>query len=337
MKLELTAVDYLGPMNWGVTSPQLFRANDGCLYVAKLCGNKLGVKALANEALAAILGEKLGLCFPPAGIIWLDGRLLEKNRRLLKAARRHGPHFASRYLGHCRFVDRTQLHRAANRNQLAGVMLFDHLLHNVDRTHNRKNLLIRREDERNLVYAIDHSHLFGTGRWTADSLRKLAGDLSVNTRRVYGLLLKHYLAPDDFESHAVAVTALSDTNVSQAVGAIPADWLPDENDRLILTEHLIMRRNLVDEIVARLTALIPADRRRKPHVTTKAELLSPSSTDNTAATDPDTRGEEAGGRTYRCRPFHASYGPIPNRRVAVRESDLRNHRCGKIYPSRWFV
>ena len=335
MKLELTAVDYLGPMNWGVTSPQLFRADDGCLYVVKLCGNKLGVKALANESLAAILGERLGLCFPPAGTIWLDGRLLEKNRRLRKAARQHGPHFASRYLWHCRFVDRTQLHRAANRHQLAGVMLFDHLLHNVDRTHNRKNLLIRREEGRCIIYAIDHSHLFGTGRWTADSLRKLAGDLSVNTRRVYGLLLKHYLTTDDFDSHAAAVKALSDTDVSQTVAAIPANWLTDENDRLILTEHLIARRNLVDEIVARLTVLIPADRRRKQYVTTKAELLIPPGPDNSAAANPDTQGGEAGGGPYRCRPFRASYGPIPNRRAAVRESDLRNC-CGENYPSCWF-
>ncbi|HWQ62155.1 MAG TPA: HipA family kinase, partial [Negativicutes bacterium] len=65
----LTALEHLGATARGVTSPQLFRADDGRVYVVKLQNNRLGPKVLANELIAARLGVALGLCFPPGGVI----------------------------------------------------------------------------------------------------------------------------------------------------------------------------------------------------------------------------------------------------------------------------
>ena len=261
MHLELTAVEYLGPMAWGITSPQLFRANDRRLYVVKLCANKIGVKALANEALASTLGEKLGLCFPESGQIWLDSSLLKRNRQLQKIAGHQGPHFACLYLTHTAYVTRTELSRAVNKQELAGVMLFDQLLHNRDRTHNRKNLLIRKEAAGRRIYAIDHSHLFRRGRWTPEVLKELAGDITVSTRRVYGLLLKYYLQPDDFCFYAAAIQSWQDEELAEVVMQIPETWLPDPGERQALLEHLRVRRAMVDDVLAAITSLIPPSRR----------------------------------------------------------------------------
>ena len=261
MRLELTAVDYLGPMAWGITSPQLFRAADGHLYVVKLCANKLGAKALANEALGAKLGTKLGLCFPASGQIWIDRSLIRQSRRLQQIAGNSGPHFACLYLSHTSYVTRAELSRAVNRKELAGVMLLDQLLHNADRTHNRKNMLIRKEADGHRIYAIDHSQLFRRGRWTPELLKQLACDVTVSTRRVYGLLLKYYLQPSDFHCYGEAIKSWQDEELAEVVRQIPETWLPDTGERQALIEHLQVRRSMVDDVLAVITAYIPVSRR----------------------------------------------------------------------------
>ncbi len=342
MHLELTAVSYLGPMEWGVTAPQLFRATDGHLYVVKLCGNKVGIKALANESLAMTLGAKLGLCFPASGMIWLDDCLLQQNRRLRKAAVQKGPHFACRYLSQANYVDRSELNRAINKEELAGVMLFDHMLHNVDRTHNRKNLLIRHEAEGYRIYAIDHSHLFCRARWTVEILTELENNMTVNTRRVYGLLLKYYLQPSDFDRYSLAIKSLSDDALAQAVASIPQLWLPDNIERQALVRHLCIRRNLVDEIIGALVAHLPIGRRSsalpqdaiplapEPELEQLKQLEQLEQIENIK---PPVRSRTP----YRCQPYRSYHGPQPNRRVAIKEGDLRA-RYGDLYGSSlWYI
>lgn len=340
MHLELTAVTYLGPMEWGVTSPQLFRATDGHMYVVKLCGNKVGLKALANESLAMTLGAKLGLCFPASGMIWLDDSLLQQNRRLRKAAIQKGPHFACRYLSQASYVDRSELNRAINKEELAGVMLFDHVLHNVDRTRNRKNLLVRHEAEGYRIYAIDHSHLFRRARWTVEMLTELENNVTVNTRRVYGLLLKHYLQPSDFDRYSLAIKSLSDDYLAQAVDSIPHIWLPDNVERQALVRHLCIRRNLVDEIVRALVAYIPIGRKvsaPEPELQQLEQLEQPEQLEQSEQIEKIKQPVQA-RTSYRCQPYRSSYhGPHPNRRVAIKEGDLRA-RYGEVYSrSLWYI
>lgn len=260
---ELTAVAYFGSMKIGVTSPQLFRGSDQQLYVVKLLGNKVGPKALANEFLAAELGAQLKLCFPVSGIISIDEVLLKRSRRLRKAGIVAGPHFACKFISNAFYADRVSLSRVVNKSEMAGVMLFDHLVHNVDRTVNRKNIIIKREATGYHMYAIDHSHLFKRGRWTVAQLSDLAHDLSVNTRRTYGLLLKHFLKPEDFTPYARAIREWSDEYLAQTVAAIPEQWLAEQTERQALLQHLIYRRDLIDQITARLVGLIPAAHHKK--------------------------------------------------------------------------
>ena len=253
----LKAVEHIGGVGIGVTSPQLFRADDGQVYVVKLQRNRLGTKILANELLAVKIGERLKLCFPASGVIELSQETINSYPRLAKAGVMPGRQFACRYLSHTMYVDRGKLAKAVNKEQLAGVMLFDHLLHNIDRTWNRKNLLIRHEQDGPKVYAIDNSHLFLRGRWTADSLKDLAGRMKVNSRRSYGVLLKYYLRPEHFASYAQAMLAISNEDVADIVFGIPEEWLPSHEERAALIEHIIIRRELVPDICRMLTALIP--------------------------------------------------------------------------------
>jgi len=253
----LTALEYLGSVGIGATSPQMFRANDDNIYVVKLQNNRMGTKVLVNEYLACWFGVRLQLCFPPGDFIEIDEQVLRKERRLKAAKISQGPHFASQYIHSNRYVAKKELQNAVNKEAMAGVMLFDHMFHNVDRTKNRKNLLVHRENAVNVLYAIDNSHLFIRGRWNAQLLEKLAEQIIVNRWRAYGWLLKHFLVPKDFAPYAEKVRDISEGELSQLVQSIPQAWLPAEHERGALREYMSKRCNMIDDIVGKLCQSIP--------------------------------------------------------------------------------
>lgn len=245
----LKAVEYMGPVGIGATSPQLIRADDGKIYIVKLQNNRLGPKVLVNELLAAKYGEMLDLCFPPSFIISLDAGFIKKSRLLTIKNVKPGLHFACQYLKHTRYIDRQHLFRAANKEQLAGVMLFDHLFHNLDRTWNRKNLLIRHEPTGYKIYAIDNSHLFKRGVWSTKILDNLTKEIAVNRRRSYGLLLKYFFTRAHFDYYVQKIRQLTNEQLAVMVESIPHEWLPDDEERRSLIIYLIARRDMVDIIV----------------------------------------------------------------------------------------
>ncbi len=252
----------MGSVGLGVTAPQLFRANDGKVYIVKLQNNRLGRKVLVNELLAARFGELMNLCFPPSDIILLDQQVIKKSRRLRAAGVDAGLHFASQYLNHTRYVEWRNLRKAANKQEMAGVMLFDHIFHNFDRTWNRRNLLLRREEGGYKLYAIDNSHLFRKGRWTIRLLDKLVADTAVNSTRSYGWLLKYFLKPRDFYPYISRVLEITDGQLEDIVATIPVEWLPEGDERQALLGYLIKRRNMVRVIAEKIYTLIPNVHRR---------------------------------------------------------------------------
>ncbi|MGI6092012.1 MAG: HipA family kinase [Negativicutes bacterium] len=244
----LTAVTYLGSVGLGVTSPQLFKADDGLVYVVKLKNNRLGLKVLVNELLACRFATLMDLCFPPGGIITITEELLTKTRRLRAARVEPGLHFASRYISGSRYVVKSNLHRATNKSQMAGVMLFDHMFHNLDRTWNRRNLIMHRNEDKAQIYAIDNSHLFKKGRWTVAWLAKLEPKIIMNYRRAYGWLLKHYLTANDFKDYIEKVRSITDEDIETIVSEIPLEWLPDDKERQALIHYIKARRDMIDKI-----------------------------------------------------------------------------------------
>ncbi|MDR3561084.1 MAG: hypothetical protein P4N59_06560 [Negativicutes bacterium] len=256
----LTAVKYLGRMRVGITTPRLFRADDRKVYVVKLQNNLLGPRVLASELLATKLGEMMGLRFPPGGIITIGEQLLKESRSLQEAGGSPGRHFASLFLNHAEYVDRGNMGKAVNSAEMAGILLFDHMFHNADRSTNGKNLLLRREEKGPMMYAIDNSHLFKSGRWTAESLRRLGNVITPYYRYSYGRLLKNHLSPEDFRPYMAKMAGISDAQVADLVREIPWEWLPDEEVRAELSRFIGMRRDRMEGIWEELCKHIPIAR-----------------------------------------------------------------------------
>ncbi|SHI49963.1 HipA family kinase [Propionispora hippei] len=262
----LLGAKYLGPVGLGVTAPQLFRADDNQVYVVKLQNNRLGVKVLVNEWLGAQLGQVLKLCFPPSDIIRLEEKIIRGNKLLRAAAVPAGLHFASRYIRKNRYVNRSNIKRALNTADMAGVILFDHMFHNFDRTWNRKNLLVCHDEAGYQLYAIDNSHLFSKGKWRSATLTELSDKITVNKHRAYGVLLKYYLRREHFSKYVALIQAIRPEEWQQMVDGIPQEWLPLPEERASLLQFLYRRQELVEKIADSICALIPdVHRGAHPH------------------------------------------------------------------------
>jgi hypothetical protein len=260
----LTAVEYLGSVGVGVTAPQVFRAEDGKVYVVKLQNNPMGAKVLVNEYIACWFGERLNLCFPPGDVLEIDKQVIRKSRRLRAAGVIPQYHFASQYIHSNKYVGRSNLNRAANKSELAGVILFDHMFHNIDRTKNSKNLIVCAEEGTYRLYAIDNSHLFVRGRWNVETLGKLVSKVNINRRRAYGWLFKYFLAAGDFTSYVDKVRDITEQELSGLVASVPREWLPKEQEREALLGYMIKRCNMVNEILFHLCQSI-SDVNRRTH------------------------------------------------------------------------
>lgn len=253
----LHAAKYLGAIGIGATSPQLFLDSNNEVYVVKLQANRLGPKVLVNELLAARLGERLGLPFPAGDVMTVGANVIKASRRLQMARIKPGLHFACKYIGGSEYVGRRNLAKAVNKPEMAGIILFDHMFHNIDRTLNRKNLLVRKEEGGYRLYAIDHSHLFHRGRWTVETLAKLGEEVRLNRMRSFGLLLKYFLSEQDFAVYIARFKAISDGELRDIIDSIPAEWLPDAKEREALLAFLIRRRDMTEIIAGRICSLLP--------------------------------------------------------------------------------
>lgn len=256
----LEAIEHLGNVGVGVTTPQFFRADNGKTYIVKLQNNRLGVKVLVNEYLAAEFGKIMGLCFPASGMIRIPPPLLPGNFAVPAQTAADCYHYAIEYLDGSVYVGKENLALAVNIEEMAGVMLFDHMFHNADRAHNRKNLLLRAEEGGYKIYAIDNSHLFRSGRWSLNSLRPITEKIKIYYKYSFGQLLTEQLRPGSFQLYLEKVGAVSDAQVAALVGAIPACWLPDPAERAGLADFIRTRRDLALPIWEKLCKYIPQSR-----------------------------------------------------------------------------
>lgn len=245
----LKAVEYLGKVGVGITAPEFYRADDKKLYVVKRLTNRVGSRVLISELFAAEFGRAIGLIFPPAAPIDLSA-FLRPNAAPV--------HFASAYVPNCRYADRDNVAEASNLREMAGVIIFDHLFHNADRTNNRKNMLLAPAEEGVRLYAVDNSHLFKTGRWTTQKLEEIAKQSQLYTNYLYGILLRRYLCATDFTPYLARLRALAPAQIAAMLAAVPNDWFDEAGLRDALLCFTLRRLDKLDEVYGLLRRMLPA-------------------------------------------------------------------------------
>lgn len=248
----LKAQKFLGCIGIGVTRPLMIEADDKNKYIVKLKNNRLGTKVLVNEYIANWFSKRIDLCFPSGEIIELPESFINNYSKLKRMHIKPGLHFASLYINNAKYVHRYNIEFIKNKPKIAGVMLFDHLMHNPDRTLNGKNMLITKEQNGYNFYAIDNSHLFGSGRWQKERLENLVDKVKVNHHRIYGTLLRHYLQKDDFTLYVEQFKAITKEQIEEMVSGIPIEWLQKEEEREAIKTFLIKRLQSADLVANKI-------------------------------------------------------------------------------------
>lgn len=252
----LKAEKYMGRVGVGVTSPSLVKADDGYIYVVKMKNNRLGTKVLVNEYIAAWMGKRLDLPFPYSDCIELSDEFISQNQRL-HIKMKQGIHFASRYLKRAKYVHYYHMPHVINKAEFAGVILFDHFMLNEDRTLNGKNILICKVETGYRMYAIDNSHLFGSGKWLTEKLSTLINQFKLNKRRAFGALLKHDLKEEDFAEYVNRIKLMKDEDIEEMLCGIPEEWGMQEKDKAAIGHFIKCRRDIVEDIAGKIIASIP--------------------------------------------------------------------------------
>lgn len=181
----------------GQTEPVLAEAEDGTLYVVK--SSRSTVDALVCEAIAAMLGERLGLPVPEWDYVEVraseaDSFPFEEARYLSRV-----PGFASRFVEGAVQLDPMHA-RSIGLTLRAEVLLFDFVIRNRDRSDDNANLLVEAGTGR--LWVIDHNlslggvvddlfetHVFreAQAHWTGEFLESRLQTLRAFTRDVGAL------------------------------------------------------------------------------------------------------------------------------------------------------
>jgi len=151
----------------------LVENNEEFYAVVKFNNNIQGNLSLINELCAARICSVLGLALPQSGICFIDQRTILSEQLRIDvpsfSERNFGPAFYSRYCEKA-IPAAPRLFGRVDVQQLANMILLDHLIYNCDRHNGNVMIEIGKGFK---FYIIDHSHIFKNGCiWDAELFRQ---------------------------------------------------------------------------------------------------------------------------------------------------------------------
>jgi hypothetical protein len=228
----VAATRYVAPLREGGSLPALVEADDDGLYVVKLRGAGQGPRALVAEVLAGELARALGLPVPEIVLVDMDAELARAEpdpeiQELVQASAgvNAGLDFLPGSLPYAPAAGRPPEAELA-----AGVVWFDALVENVDRTPRNPNILVWH----GRPWLIDHG---------AALYRHHAGLKGADPRTPFAAIRDHVLLPaagSIEEADERLAPRLDRAAVERAAGLVPEDWWGGE-DPAVHVEFLLAR------------------------------------------------------------------------------------------------
>ncbi|MCH7766028.1 MAG: phosphatidylinositol kinase [Acidobacteria bacterium] len=251
----------------GGAQAHLLRCDDQAFYVTKFQNNPQHLRVLANELLAALLADALGLPVARPEVVEVSPELIDNTSelRIQKAGRWQkclpGFQFGSRFPGQPNSVlvhdllPDEHLSEVENLAAFAGMLLFDQWTCN---TNGRQVIFIAEPHQRSGYRAlmIDQGFCFNAGEWNfPDSpLRGL-----YHRQRVYAQVRGWR----SFEPYLSRLEALPPSVLDQAAAAVPPEWYNADTQTMTrLLEQLDRRRARIRELIA---AVKNSSRQPFPH------------------------------------------------------------------------
>lgn len=247
--MTIRPVKHIRGMPRGSSRPQLILFSDGRPYIVKFKNNPVqGTRALVNEYVAGRLAQLLGLPVPSFKIVHIGKQFFKENPVLYRYRFRPGHQFASEYIPNClKKIDKDSLSQLniVNRKHIAGIVVFDQWVNNIDRR--RRNILLRplSGDRGYQLFMIDQGHSFSyfdywshrrECRWTPAALRFLPQKLKSNA---FYRWCKQQSRREDFDYYLNKIQQVSEQQIRQVIASIPKDWNVARVEREALYDYLI--------------------------------------------------------------------------------------------------
>ncbi len=258
MVARVCAVEYIGRMH-GASQAKLVRCSDDKYYVVKFQNNPQGAKTLANELLATLMAERLGLPVPEPAIVEVQPDLVRYTEELVIERRRGsvrcqpGLCFGSLYengesspanpIYPFNVLPESQLAKVHNLSDFLGMLVFDEWIGNMD---SRQTIFIRNHSLRHpyRVLMIDQGLCFNGTAWNfPDAPRRglyphRTVYANVLGMEAFGLWLMRL---DSYVNRYV---------LDQAAKEIPAEWYRGDADSLArLLARLDERRKRIRDLL----------------------------------------------------------------------------------------
>lgn len=235
---SLKPVKYLETLSG--KAAHLFLYTDGNRYAVKCKNNFHGTRELVNEFVIARLGQLLSLPVVPFEIVHMSKEQIQYIPKKFSSNYKPGKQFASLFIDNCIGLSNKPPHptknEIKNHQVLAGIFVFDHWVHNADRT--KSNILLERlpEDKYN-IHMIDHGKCFSGGyKWNEATLQKRKGFKKDSIVHIWAAGMLEDLTI--VSSYIEQILALPEVSIEEVIREIPEDWDVPLQDREALITYL---------------------------------------------------------------------------------------------------
>ncbi|NFL86217.1 HipA domain-containing protein [Clostridium botulinum] len=233
------------------------------VYV-KTFGSRWSNRILINEYICLELAKALGLTIPDGGLCIINEKTDIENviDDIDYDENITGVGFYSEKIYNVSpsINSLSVVNNIINKEEINTIILFDHLVYNVDR--HRGNLLLNYKSGLNgfKMYIIDHSHVFNLQHnWDANGLQKLINNkdyrdhkiLDLNYKEVYQYFYELEILNENLLRIAASnfKTIVTENLLDNIIDNIPKVWIINEADLLKLKEYILYRLNNIDYIV----------------------------------------------------------------------------------------
>lgn len=222
----------------------LLSFSDGNRYAVKCKNNFHGTRELVNEFVIARLGQHLSLPIVPFNMVYMTAQQIQYIPKKFSSDYNPGTQFASLFIDNCRGLSKEppQPTKKEIRNSqvLAGIFVFDHWVHNADRT--KSNILLERLPEGQYdIHMIDHGKCFPGGyKWNKATLQEQAKFKKDSIVHIWGVGMLEDRSI--LSSYIEQILALPEVVIEEVIREIPPDWNVSIQDREALVTYLILKK-----------------------------------------------------------------------------------------------
>lgn len=234
------------------SNPQILLFSNNRKYLVKFKNNPQGNRMLMRELVCTTLAAHIGLPTVPFEIVNIPKGFLRKND-LKKYKFTPGSQFASLYLDNSTGLwIKPQKEQIVNRSTLAGILVFDFWLRNIDR--DESNILLRPfGDSKFFVNVIDHGNCYPN----KDELEKILNEPETfELSKVHKWCLSMLNDEKELIFYLQKVMAIQENFISDLIYSIPADWLISNKIKKELYTDILETKQVLPDIVKMLSSYI---------------------------------------------------------------------------------